>query len=288
MPYYERRTKSGRLMEIDRYFATRDGRRVSRSPNVEETDDNQQRLNDVQAANRLRRLMLANFDPEQGDMFVTLTMGRITDREEAERAWRRWIAKVGRARERRQLPEAKWIKIPEQQSGRWHYHLIMSGGITLDELQRMWGMGNRVHASVLDVSDNYRGLSRYLTQAEKHRRGCDSSENAKAAREKNKRRWSCSKNLAKPETTKRVIAERTVRQLPKAPKGYRLLPEWTVGTDKFGCPFMHCECIIDSNAAAPKAPRKKQQESGGRAGRGRGGPGAAAPGGSKGRALDPN
>lgn len=260
MPYYEKRTRSGRLLEIDRYFATRDGRRVSRAPNAEETEDNQQRLNDIQAANRLRRLMLANFDPERGDMFVTLTMGRITDREEAERAWRRWLAKVTRTRERLSLPECKWIKIPEQQSGRWHYHVIMSGGIALQDLQRMWGTGNRVHASVLDMSDNYRGLSRYLTKAEKHRRGSDTDENAKAAREKNKRRWSCSKNLAKPETTKRVIAESTVRRLPKAPKGYRLLPEWSIGTDKFGCPYMHCECIAEN--ASGEAEKKKRQKKG--------------------------
>ena len=280
MPYYEKRTRSGRLLEIDRYFATRDGRRVSRAPNAEETEDNQQRLNDIQAANRLRRLMLANFDPEAGDIFLTLTLEHYCTKEEAERAWRRWIAKVGRARERRKMQECKWIKIPEQQSGKWHFHLIMSGGLDVIELHRMWGRENRIHVSVLNTFDNYRSLSRYLTDVEKHRRGSESTDNAKAAREKNKRRWSCSKNLAKPETTKRVIAERTVRQLPKAPKGYRLLPEWTVGTDKFGCPYMHCECIAEN--ASGEAEKKKRQKKGSGAKPRRGG-GAEPPGASCGR-----
>lgn len=276
MPYYERRTKSGRLIEIDRYHATRDGRRVSRAPNAEETSEQQERLNDVQAANRLRRLILANFDPGAGDMFLTLTMGSLCSRETAERQWRSWLAKVGRMRNARGMPECKWIKVPEQQSGRWHFHVIMSGGISLTELQSMWGAGNRVHASVLDMSDNYRGLSRYLTQTEKHRRG-GGEENAKAKREKYRRRWSCSKNLAKPEVTKRVIAESTVRRLPKAPKGYRLLPEWSIGTDKFGCPYTHFECVLDGEAVRNKAAEK------GSGAKPRRGGGAAPPGASRGR-----
>lgn len=277
MPYYERKTKSGRLIEIDRYWATRDGRRVSRAPNTEESSEQQERLNDIQAANRLRRLMLANFDPEAGDMFVTLTMGRICKRDEAERSWRSWMAKVARLRKARGLEECRWIKIPEQQSGRWHFHLIISGGISMEELQTLWGVGNRVHASVLDASDNYRGISRYLTKAEKHRRGSAEDDNAKAPREKHKRRWSCSKNLAKPEVTKRVIAESTVRRMPKAPKGYRLLPEWSIGTDKFGNPYTHFECVPDGAAMNKKAAAK------GSGAKPRRGGGAEPPGASCGR-----
>lgn len=262
MPYYERRTTSGRLMEIDRYYATRDGRRISRGPNTEESTDDQKRLNDVQAANRLRRIILANFAPEAGDLFVTLTMSAMTGKAEAEKAWRRFTGRLGRARARKGLGEAKWIKFPEEQSGRWHFHVVMNGGISLAEIQALWGSG-RTHASVLDMSDNYRGLSRYLVKTEKPRKG-ETEGNAKGRREKFKRRWSCSKNLAKPEVVKRVISERTVKTMPKAPKGWRLLPEWRVGTDKFGNPFTHFECLKDGAAAEGK--EKKQPKARGKAG----------------------
>ena len=283
MSYYERRTTSGRLMEIDRYWATRDGRRISRGPNTEESTDDQKRLNDVQAANRLRRIILANFDPENGDLFVTLTMAGMTDKAEAEKAWRRFLGRLGRAREKRGLPDAKWIKFHEQQSGRWHFHVVINGGLDLQELQTLWGSG-RVHMSVLDTADNYRGLSRYLVKTEKPRKG-ETDGNAKAQRQKFKRRWSCSKNLAKPEVTKRVVSERTVRTMPKAPKGWRMLPEWNMGTDKFGNPFTHFECIQDPSAG--KAPKKLvgfQRQARRDC---RGGPGVEAPGGSKGSALRP-
>lgn len=259
MPYYEKKTRSGRLLEIDRYWATRDGRRISRGPNVEESTDDQQRLNDVQAANRLRRIMLANFDPENGDMHLTLTMQAMTDKAEAEKAWRRFLGRLGRARARKELGEARWIKFPEQQSGRWHFHVIINGGLSHTEMQQLWGCG-RVHVSVLDTSDNYRGLSRYLVKTEKPRKGA-AEENAKEARAKFKRRWSCSKNLAKPEVTKRVISERTVRTMPKAPKGWRLLPEWHVGTDKFNQPYTHFECVLEKRGddAAQKPKGRKRQ-----------------------------
>ena len=33
MPYFEKITRSGRLLEVERYFATRDGRRIARGEN---------------------------------------------------------------------------------------------------------------------------------------------------------------------------------------------------------------------------------------------------------------
>lgn len=256
MPYYERRIVSGKLLEVERYYATRDGRKISRSPNADESTDDQKRLNNVQAANRLRRILLANFAQEDGDMFVTLTMADMTDQPTAEKRWRAFLNRMKRERERLGLPECKWIRVPEQQSGRWHYHLILSGGLEESRLRKLWGHG-RVTVSVLDDADNYRGLSRYLVEGHKPRRGEAGSDNAKTQRQKHKRRWSCSKNLAKPEVTKRPISQRAVTRQPKAPKGYRLLPEWTMGADKFGNLFIHYECVKTINAAAGEAPKPK-------------------------------
>ena len=105
-----------------------------------------------------------------------------------------------------------------------------------------------MQASVLNDSDNYRGLCRYLLGIEKPRKG-ETEGNAKEQRAKFKRRWSCSRNLAKPVVKKREISQRTVMQMPKAPKGWRLLPEWVIGSDKFGSPYVHFECVIEDAAA---------------------------------------
>ena len=254
MPYYERKTISGRLMEVERYHATRDGRKIGRSENTEESTDSQKRQNDVQAANRLRRVLLANFSPEDGDLFVTLTIAQLVSAKEADDWWRRFLDRVKKERKAAGLPDVKWVKVKEKQSGRWHFHVVMNAGLSLDKLQELWGRHNRMTMSVLNDSDNYRGLSRYLVEGDKPRHGSADPANVKEERQKFKRRWSCSRNLAKPKVTKRQISPRTVMQLPKAPKGYRLLPEWTMGTDKFGSPFVRFECVKDE--AAGEAVRK--------------------------------
>lgn len=282
MPYYERKTISGRLMEVERYHATRDGRKIGRSENTEESTDSQKRQNDVQAANRLRRILLANFSPEAGDLFVTLTIAQPVSAKEEDDWWRRFLDRVKKERKAAGLPDVKWVKVKEKQSGRWHFHVVMNAGLSLDKLQELWGRHNRLTMSVLNDGDNYRGLSRYLVEGHKPRRNAGANEgregtlpqgsgmqagksesadayadvrcNAKEERQKFKRRWSCSRNLAKPKVTKRQISPRTVMQLPKAPKGYRLLPEWTMGTDKFGSPFVRFECVKDD--AAGEAVRK--------------------------------
>jgi hypothetical protein len=251
VPWYERKTISGNLLEVERYYATRDGRKVSRSANVEETDDDQKLINDVQAANRLRRILLANFSPEAGDMHVTFTLSGDASRKRLDALWKAFAARIKAERAKRGLPEWKWVKVPHCQSGRWHFHVVMSGGIELSELQEMWGVKNRISVSVLNLSGNYRGLCRYLLEAEKPRKG-ETEGNARQQRAKFKRRWSCSRNLAKPVVKKRPISQRTVLQLPKAPKGYRLLPEWTMRTDRFGSPYVYFECVRDGTDVPPK------------------------------------
>ena len=270
MPYYERKTISGRLMEVERYHATRDGRKIGRSENTEESTDSQKRQNDVQAANRLRRILLANFSQDAGDLFVTLTIAQPVSAKEADDWWRRFLDRVKKERKAAGLPDVKWVKVKEKQSGRWHFHVVMNAGLSLDKLHELWGRHNRLTMSVLNDAAAPRmsaatateGREGTLPQGSGMKDGKSESAdayadvrcNAKEERQKFKRRWSCSRNLAKPKVTKRQISPRTVMQLPKAPKGYRLLPEWTMGTDKFGSPFVRFECVKDD--AAGEAVRK--------------------------------
>lgn len=242
VPWYERRTISGRLMEVERYYATRDGRKISRSANVEESDDGQKVLNDRQAKNRLRRIILANFSPEDGDMHVTFTVSGEASRKTLDAMWKSFMAKLKAERRKRGLPECKWVKVPHCQSGRWHFHVVMSGGMELNELQELWGKQHRMSFSVLNLSDNYRGLCNYLLDEEKPRKG-ETEGSARQQRAKYKRRWSCSKNLAKPVVKKREISKRTVMQDPKAPKGYYLLPGWIKTADKFENRYSYFECV---------------------------------------------
>lgn len=257
MQYYEKRIKSGRLLEIERYCAMRDGRRYPRSANREETSAEQSELNDRQAQRRLMRLINCNFDGRKGDIFLTLTHKGDTTEDEARKGARDFLRRLRAERKKRGLDELKYIVITECQSGRWHHHMILNGGLTLEELKAIWGRG-RATASILDDTYTYAELAAYLTRQRKARRG-EAAGNAKAARPKYGRRWSSSKNLKKPEVTRREIKPIKRVTAPRPPKGYRLLPDWYVGADMWGHIYMHFECAKEDGNREAKSNRKNLQ-----------------------------
>ena len=94
MQYYEKRTRSGRLLEIERYCAMRDGRRCPRSPNRDETTAEQSELNNRQAQRRLMRLINCNFDGRRGDIFLMLTHRGETTEEDARKGARDFLKRL--------------------------------------------------------------------------------------------------------------------------------------------------------------------------------------------------
>ena len=148
MPYFEKITRSGRLLEVERYFATRDGRRLARGENRAESSEEMERLNERNARRKLMRLINANFSGAAGDLFVTLTHAQPVDEAQAAKEERNVLLRIARARERKGLDALKYIAITECQSGRWHHHLIINGGLTLDELRAVWGTRGRLMVSL--------------------------------------------------------------------------------------------------------------------------------------------
>ena len=72
MPYYEKQIRSGKVLEVLTYFATRDGRRIDRGCNERESDEEQAAKNDLEARMQAARILRCNFSREAGDLFVTL------------------------------------------------------------------------------------------------------------------------------------------------------------------------------------------------------------------------
>lgn len=253
MPYFEKITRSGRLLEVERYFATRDGRRIARGENRAESSEEMERLNERNARRKLMRLINANFSGAAGDLFVTLTHAQPVDEAQAAKEERNVLLRIARARERKGLDALKYIAITECQSGRWHHHLIINGGLTLDELRAVWGTRGRLMVSTLDDTYTYEELARYLTRGHKPRRGAEGAENAKTPRRKGARRWHASRNLTRPVETKRQIARPLKPGEPKARKGYRLLPDWYVGCDRLGYVYSYAAYVAEQLPAGRRA-----------------------------------
>lgn len=149
MGYYEKRIQSGPYLEVYRYHALRSpGKQTPRGPAERDTTEYQDELNSVAAWKKLLRLVLCNFSRAAGDLFVTVThRDRITEAD-ALREERNLIARLKRLRKRLGLSELKYIAVTEEQ-GRWHTHLILNGGLTLEQLVRVWGDRGRVAVSTL-------------------------------------------------------------------------------------------------------------------------------------------
>ena len=260
MPYYEKRTYSGPVLECERYYATNGGRPVG-SRNEQESTPNQDELNDAQSWRRLWRILLCNFSRKSGDMCITLRFEKWVSEQEAYRQYSAFIRRVRRLRKKRGLPEMKYVLIKECQSGWQHVHIPITGGLTIEELTELWGKGY-VWGCMMGNFKTYKDLARYLTEQDKPRRGSDSPENAKEPRRRNQRRWTGSRNLEKPVVKKRPCRPVTIHTMPRAPKGYELMPDFRRDADRFGNLWLRWTCIktAEDDAACTKRKTKRKVE----------------------------
>lgn len=243
MPYYERRIRSGKVLEIFRYFSLRrPGANIPRGRNQQKSTAAQLVRNYVNAKKNLTRLVNANFGP--GDLYITLTYRNPQptpaqakkDLAKYLRRVREWGRKNGAA--------IKWVAVTEYREGnRVHHHLILSG-ITGDAARMLWqtepdprhrgkrrpwkGHG-RAPNDTLDYSYDYEFLSKYLGKEDKP----------------GEHRWTASRNLARPivepprEITRRSIDR--ARRDPKAPRGHRLAGwDYRAGADGHELLYMRC------------------------------------------------
>ena len=210
--YREKAYRCGDYLEVD-IFPVFDAPRGRRRGRAKPTSATQARLNQRNAERALTRILNSNFGGE--DVSVTLTFAPefLPDTyEEAERLAKNFLRRVKRLRAKLGLAELKYVLIPG--AGRFHFHIPMSGGIDARELQELWGYG---YLNVLHFEMSERGLeghARYIASqfdgdeygGEDLLSGLDIDEETgevKSSRKKGKRRYSCSRNIVRPEAEER-------------------------------------------------------------------------------------
>lgn len=221
MPYVRRVTKAGKTVEIEKYYTSRYNKRGGkRGDKIKPTSDEQKKINERNAERKLRILINANFT--EGDYHLVLDYVRHTgepDRTPDEmrhdidvflRACRKEYRKAGK--------EFKYIHVMEVgEKGARHHHLIINK-IDTEIIQNCWNKAYEKHNLVkvfnLDKSGNYGKLANYLLKyTSKHRK--------KEEGALQKKRWSASKNLTRPEPKVTIISDRDYFQTePKEMKGY--------------------------------------------------------------------
>jgi hypothetical protein len=142
----------------------------------------QKKLNQKNAERKVTRQAHANFTEE--DIALHLSYGRQPGNpEEALRHLSNFIKRIKRARKKAGLPPLKYMSSTERgkKSGRYHHHLIVSGGLDRDYLEKLWGMGTCNSRRLQFGPDGIAGLTHYM--AKDHL--CF-------------KRWNASRNLIKP------------------------------------------------------------------------------------------
>lgn len=226
----------GNRIEIIKYHSSRYGvigeKRAKRSkPSAETVAKNNERL----CIKKLTRLMIANFD--EGDCFLTLTYRPDVrpDAEGAKKALRKFLDGL-RAEYRKAGTELKYIAVTEWRKKSIHHHIVINDAPGLSRMiTKHWKAGG-IHTTPLFPDQDYQGLAEYLTK-----------ETRETFRDKDnpyRQRYTCSRNLKKPEEHTEVVKAGSWRQQPTVPaalkkRGYRLdIDSVSYGIDVFGYPYM--------------------------------------------------
>lgn len=110
MPYVKCTVEAGNTIEIKKYFSARYGKKARRSERKAETEEKQKRINENNAADKLRWLLNSNFG--KGDYHVVLTYRRENkpQPEESPQILAAYIRKL-RQEYRKKGKELKYIAV---------------------------------------------------------------------------------------------------------------------------------------------------------------------------------
>lgn len=239
MPNYRKQIWSGDVYEVEEYYSPRQaGEKYARGDNVNLTPDQQRELNARRATKQLSRLVNANFGPK--DLFITLTHAERVNRDDAIKFRTAFLRKVNRIRAKKSLPTIRYIAVTECGSGREHHHIIISGGMSLDEILDCWQQG-RAMVSKIESGGDYTGLANYIS---------------KEPPEEHKKRWSQSRNLKKPTVKRSIIKGDGGRRRPmRVPKGYKVIQQNEYYSEETGeTRYMRAVKIGGADYAQGKAP----------------------------------
>ena len=170
----------------------------------------QEKLNQKYREERLTYLINENFGKNGIEMGLGFDDEHLPQTyAEVQKAVRNFIRRIKRYRDNCNLPELKYIYVIErgEKNGRWHIHMILSGGMDRDLLEDKWGQGY-AHTYRLEFDDEgLKGLAKYKVKEPQTEKECISEK---------VRRWAASKNLKQPTIPKDrdgFISRETTREI---------------------------------------------------------------------------
>jgi hypothetical protein len=162
---------AGKTLEPVFYATTKNGRVYTRGKKKKISRAVQKKLNDENARKKLRRLLDENFEDEK-DYYCTFTYRddeMPSSYKEFKNDINNFLKRIRRLRNKNNLPELKYIYVIEctvsKRTGvaRWHFHIVMSGGIDRKTIKKMWGHGDIKRVEELQSNEHgYEPLAIYF------------------------------------------------------------------------------------------------------------------------------
>lgn len=204
--YQTKTTKAGNQLEADIYPVFGSRKDAPRTARRNKSRPAQKNLNSKRARRYLNNLVSANFG--EGDLWCTFTYDDKhlpPDPDAADRIFTNFIRRINRRRKKQGQENIKYICVTEYREDegkgtRCHHHVIMSGDVDRDELEKIWGQGKRNQTRRIDPDPetHVAGIVNYISKDPKGRK-----------------RWRASKNLKKPIVTRSVcrFGKRTAERM---------------------------------------------------------------------------
>lgn len=192
-------------MEVDIYpYTETQVNRKKRSKKEKESNQFQKNLNDKNAKRKFIQLAETNFTEK--DYFVTLTYSPKhlpKDQKTAEKEVANFLDRVRYHRKKAKLPQLKYLIVTEYAfdkdgnlKSRPHHHILMNSGLSRDEIEDLWtrkkkkGQKKKERIGIVTtrrlMPDDNTGIESLAEYFARH--------------QKMKKKYSCSKNLIRPES----------------------------------------------------------------------------------------
>ena len=196
MKYREQVYICGNYKEVNIFPVFESRRRCKRGKRFKPASKVQERLNQKNSEKALTRLINANFTNKDYKLELTFADDMLPDSlEGAKREIVNFFRRVKRARAKEGLSELKYVYSTEQgeRFGRVHFHVIMTGGLSINRIAEIWGKGyvDKVKPLQFDKT-GCAGIAHYFCKQQL--KNVSEGGNKSTAK-----RWVASHNCVKPE-----------------------------------------------------------------------------------------
>lgn len=181
---------------------------------IEAKKKKMQRHNELEAIKELDRILQANFTEDDQHVVLTYRDDCVPTVEESRKVLNNFLSRTRRFFKKHDC-EFKYVIATEWNAKRIHHHIVCNSipGVNMaKEIMRLWGNGG-AHLTPLYEDKNYKGLSEYLVKETKKTFRDDDNPY--------KQRYSCSRNLLRPEPEVKIVHANTWSKDIKVPKSLR-------------------------------------------------------------------